>query len=291
MQFSTFVALATLTIGSWAYKPFSVYPLSTHEPTGDPDGQANYYHINFTVTSSNGASPETGICYDVWSDNAWTDSEVYSKYVPTGSWIACTPSTFSFQLHPYFTIGNFTLSVQHNFTDPTNGTQMLASGTTQVVNNTADYTCLINPTTSPYIQHSSGDCTIPTSESPKAIPISSTNQAPGPCSAATVSTTFLVQADTSSSQTVLVTGSIPELGNWDTTLAVPLASSDKASAWPTWAGSVDIAAGTSFEYKYLMQNTDDGSVTWECCENRNYEVPTGTCGASDAGNDPDMFRG
>ena len=101
-----------------SYSPFSISPITTHQPNGNPDGQVNYYHINFTVSSTNDAAgPTSAICTKTWSDNAWTQPQAYSVNVPTGSWMACSPSSYSFQLYPYFSIGNFTLGVQQNFTD------------------------------------------------------------------------------------------------------------------------------------------------------------------------------
>lgn len=122
--------------------------------------------------------------------------------------------------------------------------------------------------------------------------ISSANPAPAPCHATNVNTTFLVDADTNTTQSIFVVGSKPELGNWDPAHAIPLdsAENDGSVAWPPWIGAVDLSAGTSFEYKYLMRDADE-TLTWECCENRDYQVPTGTCGSVTAGNNPDMFRG
>lgn len=57
---------------------------------------------------------------------------------------------------------------------------------------------------------------------------------------------------------------------------------------PTWSTSLEIAAGTYFEWKYLLRELN-GSETWECCENRVFTVPSGSC-STVPGNDPDTFR-
>lgn len=103
-----------------AYSPFVIKPLTTHQPIGNNEGETNFYSISFTVSSCNGAegANSTATCQQSWGDNSWAQSADYSLYVPTGEWIACgQDSEFSFQLFPYFAIGNFTLAVQQNFTD------------------------------------------------------------------------------------------------------------------------------------------------------------------------------
>ena len=110
------VALTSTAATVAAYSPFLVKPLSTHQPNGNPDGQVNYYNIAFTVSSLNGGN-STGECSTFWGDNGYTEQEAYSVNVPTGSWIECGASEFSFQLFPYFSIGNFTLAIQQNYTD------------------------------------------------------------------------------------------------------------------------------------------------------------------------------
>lgn len=96
--------------------PFELYPLGTHQPIGNNEGQTNYYHIFFTVTSLNDGENSTAYCETSWSDNTWVDTTAYSVYVPTGSWIACDNTAFSFQLFPYFAIGNFSIAIQQNCT-------------------------------------------------------------------------------------------------------------------------------------------------------------------------------
>lgn len=176
-------------------------------------------------------------------------------------------------------------------TPPSTNTQVLASGSTHVTNTTSQYTCSIDPAEIEYIQHAHGSCSIPSNASAISIPVSSSTAAPAPCVAGSaINNTFLTTAQTTSGESILVVGSIPELGSWNTSLAVPMtsANNDGTVTAPTWSASVEIDAGTSFEYKYLWQDAD-GSETWECCENRDFTVPSGDC-ETVAGNDPDTFR-
>lgn len=109
----------TVVVEAADYSPFIIDPLTTHQPIGNNEGETNYYSISFNVSAANGVLPanETATCSASWSDNSWAQSAAYSLYVPTGSWIQCGDSDFSFQLFPYFSIGNYTLAVQQNFTD------------------------------------------------------------------------------------------------------------------------------------------------------------------------------
>lgn len=119
-SFLSLVSLATAAVAAAALSPLQINPLSTHQPNGNPDGQVNYYRIAFTVESTNGAaagSNSSAQCALSWGDNSYEQQEAYSVSVPTGSWTQCGSSEFSLQLYPYFSIGNFTLGVQQNFTD------------------------------------------------------------------------------------------------------------------------------------------------------------------------------
>ncbi|ORX92788.1 glycoside hydrolase family 15 protein [Clohesyomyces aquaticus] len=94
-----------------------------------------------------------------------------------------------------------------------------------------------------------------------------------PCTtASTVSVTFNVLVNTSPGQNIFVVGSIPSMGTWDTSKAVPLSASMYTSNAPVWYGSVNLGAGTSFSYKFIRKNSD-GSVVWESDPNRSWTVP------------------
>lgn len=117
--------------------------------------------------------------------------------------------------------------------------------------------------------------------------------ATGPCSAATntawpsppaapcatpsmTTVTFNEHRSTSYGQNVFLSGSIAQLGSWDPSNAVPLKAASYSAADPLWYASVTLPTGTSFQYKYLIKNSD-GSVTWESDPNRSYAV-LGACG-------------
>jgi hypothetical protein len=46
-----------------------------------------------------------------------------------------------------------------------------------------------------------------------------------------------------------------------------------------WTASIDLPAGTTFEYKFFKKGSD-GSITWENDPNRSYTVPTGCPGTT-----------
>jgi len=67
-----------------------------------------------------------------------------------------------------------------------------------------------------------------------------------------------VNAGTQPGQYMYVTGSTGALGNWNTSLGLPV---DPAN-YPIWSNTVNLPAGSSIQYKYYRKNAD-GSVTWE----------------------------
>ena len=98
---------------------------------------------------------------------------------------------------------------------------------------------------------------------------------PAPCTTVTsVAVQFNVADSTTFGESVLISGSIPELGNWDPTKAVPLSAFDYQQEYPRWFVTVDIAAGTDFQYKYINQQSY-GSIVWETGANREFTVPEG----------------
>jgi alpha-amylase len=72
-------------------------------------------------------------------------------------------------------------------------------------------------------------------------------------------------------QNVFLVGSIPALGNWDPSQALPLSAAD----YPTWSVTVTLPAHTYFEYKFIKKDPD-GTITWESGPNRSYTTGTGT---------------
>jgi alpha-amylase len=80
---------------------------------------------------------------------------------------------------------------------------------------------------------------------------------------------FAVTATTSVGQNIYVVGNNATLGNWDPNSALLLSS----ASYPIWKLDVSLAAGTSFEYKYLRKESN-GTVTWESGSNRTATVPS-----------------
>jgi hypothetical protein len=76
-------------------------------------------------------------------------------------------------------------------------------------------------------------------------------------------------------QTIKVAGSISELGNWDTGSAPALDASGYTSSNHLWSYTVTLAAGETFEYKFINV-ASSGAVTWESDPNRSFTVPS-TC--------------
>ena len=77
-------------------------------------------------------------------------------------------------------------------------------------------------------------------------------------------------------QNVYVVGSVPELGNWNTSNAVLLTPNN----YPTWDGTVNISGGTAVEYKYIK--VDGGNVVWQSGSNQSL---TTSCGGTMTTND------
>ncbi|CUW32209.1 MULTISPECIES: CBM20 domain-containing protein [Streptomyces] len=82
------------------------------------------------------------------------------------------------------------------------------------------------------------------------------------------SVAFRVQA-TTEGETLLVSGSAPQLGAWDPAKAVPLGTT--ASSSPQWTGSVQLPVGITVQYKYIKRSPA-GRVTWESTPNRTLTV-------------------
>ncbi|KAJ5687400.1 hypothetical protein N7536_010019 [Penicillium majusculum] len=95
----------------------------------------------------------------------------------------------------------------------------------------------------------------------------------------TVQVTFNELVTTSYGQNVFVTGSISQLGSWSTSSAIALSAGSYTTSSPLWTASIDLPAGTTFEYKFFKKGSD-GSITWESDPNRSYTVPTGCSGST-----------
>ncbi|KAL4081245.1 glycoside hydrolase family 15 protein [Scleroderma citrinum] len=72
-----------------------------------------------------------------------------------------------------------------------------------------------------------------------------------------VSVQFNVRATTVPGENIYLTGSVPELKNWDPSTAILMSSAD----YPIWSTTVKLPADHPIEYKYIRK--DGSSVTWE----------------------------
>ncbi len=79
---------------------------------------------------------------------------------------------------------------------------------------------------------------------------------------------------TSWGEAVHLVGDIDELGGWDSGSSIELDPSD----WPRWTATVDLPAGTHFEFKAVVIGAD-GSVSWQSGDNIGHTADPG--GASD----------
>jgi len=101
--------------------------------------------------------------------------------------------------------------------------------------------------------------------------------------ASTVTVTFNEIVTTAFGEEVYIVGSSSELGNWNTAAALHLDSSQYTDSNHLWFINIALPAGESFEYKYIVKETD-GSIKWESDPNRSFTVPTG-CSTTDTEND------
>lgn len=109
----------------------------------------------------------------------------------------------------------------------------------------------------------------------------STTSTSSACSTPTsVAVTFDLIATTEYGQNMFLSGSISALGDWDTSDAVALSAADYTADDNLWFVTVDFPAGESFEYKYILVESD-GSVVWADGDNESYTVPS-ECGVSTA---------
>lgn len=85
---------------------------------------------------------------------------------------------------------------------------------------------------------------------------------------------------TSYGQDIYVSGSISQLGTWDTSQAIALSATSYTSSNPLWQATITLPVGTTFQYKFLKKTTGSSAVTWESDPNRSYTVPTGCSGTT-----------
>lgn len=96
---------------------------------------------------------------------------------------------------------------------------------------------------------------------------------------ATTVVTFNELETTTYGESLFLTGSISQIGDWSTSNAVSLSASQYTSSNPLWYAQVALPAGTTFQYKYFKRETS-GAVTWESDPNRQYTVPSNCAGTA-----------
>ncbi|KAG5943996.1 hypothetical protein E4U53_006970 [Claviceps sorghi] len=90
----------------------------------------------------------------------------------------------------------------------------------------------------------------------------SSHTPPASCPAACVaSMTFALRVRTLYGEAIYLTGSLPQLGNWDPAAAIPLSASAYTPDDPLWTAHVRLPASTAFQYKYIKR-TLDGRFVW-----------------------------
>ncbi|TPX08823.1 uncharacterized protein E0L32_009763 [Thyridium curvatum] len=101
---------------------------------------------------------------------------------------------------------------------------------------------------------------------------STTTTGSGCTPAASVDVTFNQAVKTSFGETIKIAGSIPALGNWDTSAAPALSAAKYTSSNPVWTLTNKFTAGQAFEFKFIKVSSS-GAVTWESGPNRSFAVP------------------
>ncbi|OBT67703.1 hypothetical protein VE03_03484 [Pseudogymnoascus sp. 23342-1-I1] len=154
---------------------------------------------------------------------------------------------------------------------PVNSTSTVVSisSTSTVVSISSTSTVVLTSSTSTVVSISSTSTVAHSSTSTASSTSSS-------CAIATsVAVTFNEVVTTTYGQTIKIAGSVSELGNWDTGSAPALSASQYTSSNHLWSTTITLAAGTTFEYKFINVQTS-GAVNWESDPNRSYTVPK-TC--------------
>lgn len=103
-----------------------------------------------------------------------------------------------------------------------------------------------------------------------------TNTAWPSCATPTLtSVTFNELASTQPGENIYISGSISQLGSWNTNNAVALSAQAYTSDHNIWYVQIKLPPNTSFQYKYFRKESD-GTINWESDPNRSYTVP-GNC--------------
>jgi len=79
---------------------------------------------------------------------------------------------------------------------------------------------------------------------------------------------FSESATTAYGENIFVVGSLPQLGNWDPSNAIPL----NPVNYPVWGATVYLPPNTPFEYKFIRKESN-GAIVWESDPNRQDTTP------------------
>jgi len=119
----------------------------------------------------------------------------------------------------------------------------------------------------------SGSTSTPTTAISSTRTTTTASATPSCTVASNVAVTFNEIVTTVVGQTIKIAGSIAALSSWNTGSAPALSAAQYTSSNHLWTYTVTLAAGTTFEYKF-MNVASDGTVTWESDPNRSYTVPS-----------------
>jgi len=89
-----------------------------------------------------------------------------------------------------------------------------------------------------------------------------------PLTAQQVPVMFYEGATTADGEHIFVVGSLPQLGNWDPSNAIPL----DATSYPVWGATAYLPPNIAFQYKFIRKESN-GSVVWESDPNRQDTTP------------------
>lgn len=128
------------------------------------------------------------------------------------------------------------------------------------------------------VDNNSGGST-PTSTA-TASKTSTTTAAACTSTAGAVSLSISESVVTTYGQTIKMVGSISALGSWDVSKAPALSAASYTASNPLWTTTLSLAAGTSFEYKFVKVASDGTVVAWESDPNRSFTVPSACAAAS-----------
>ncbi|KAF9553230.1 hypothetical protein CPC08DRAFT_645884 [Agrocybe pediades] len=123
---------------------------------------------------------------------------------------------------------------------------------------------------------SAGGTSSSSSSGPSTSTTTSTASPTGSCASpvSTVSVLFNELVTTVFGDTIKLAGSISQLGSWDPNSAPALSAAQYTNANPLWSTTIDLPAGTAFQYKFIKVSSS-GAVSWESDPNRSSSVPVG----------------